>query len=420
MKRFWPALLIFLLPVLARGGEVSFSIDYFGCPIKMLCEVEEAGGADVSSFTTLVSRDESEIGDCMKSLLDVSVRHDIRGYAQALLFWRFVESLPGGDKSSDWTSFADAVRGRGLSRNDKIALLYVMLGKAGYGVEVKRTGREHFLVVKLDHSIPGFSWSPLHYTWEPGHEFYDEKALARFHSAYDVLAHEGAAMTFDSLPDVNWEMTAPGREVSFKSPDGCPDQWAFKVRRLPGYEEFLALWPREYEIMGLNAGKMLEPFGFEQRFRPAMGGMDNEDFGNCVFQWVQLNLPYDYPHSKEPPATRITRNPVETLMVYKKGVCSELSMTLVGLLLDSGFPPDYIKIAQWDKGTARGHINIAVAPLSGDLGSGTYFTDRKNGRKYYLMDPAYRITGNRLGIKWGDLHEDYEKKQAILMNLGEK
>jgi len=398
----------------------DFRIDYFGFTLRMQCSVSQKYGRGDTPLKQLADRDSQEVKDCLASLQKLSDQHQIKSYAQLLLFQKFVASISGAGAASPGTSFADAVlKNRALDKNDQAALLYAMMSRSKYGCALYETNAGNFLLLSINQRIEGIK-DGKYYIWQPGKNLTEIPPVSKSTRVRQKLVSEGPPITFEQLPAIPWLMTGEGPEVNFKSPAGCPPSWSFSAQRLPDYEQFLSLWPRIDKVLGSLSFSMLKPFGFEQVFSPKPLGMSDEQFGTCLLNWVQVNTEYDKEHAQEIIAKmenlqtsktsnvdldvrKQNRNPVETLFVNRKGVCSELSVLLIGILQAAGFPAENIMMAFYDPGTTKAHLNLAVEPITDDLREGAVYLEI-NGIKFYIMDPADYIYGadKKLMTKWGD------------------
>lgn len=398
----------------------DFKIDYFGFPLRMSCTVGQSFGRGDNPLKQLVDKDSQEIGNCLGALQKLSDQYQIKNYAQLLLFYKFVESVSGSGPASPKTSFADAVlKNKAMDKNDQAALLYALAAKAGYGCALYETDAGNLLLLSITQRIEGVREGKF-YIWQPGKNFTELPPVSKQTRVIQKIIYDGYPVTFDQLPSVPWLMTREGPELEFKSPQGCPASWNFRVARLPDYEAFLSLWPRSEIVLGPLSYSMLRPFGFDQVFSARPLGMSDEEFGTCLLNWVQANTEYDKEHALEFTAkmknvqanktsaqdlsvNKQNRNPVETLFVNRKGVCAELSLALIGVLRAAGFRPENIMMATYDEGTTKAHLNLAVEPLKDDLREGAIYLEI-NGIKFYIMDPSvYIYDGNRkLLTKWGD------------------
>jgi len=386
----------------------------------------------------LIAKNTRETAPCLQSLQELSGIYKIKGYAQVLLPARWVQALPATSQPGPLVSFADAVLSqKPLDKNDQLALLYSLLAALGFKSALYVTDKGNLLLLYVQEPIEGISNGDHFYVWEPGKSFTDLSRFPRQVKIRDKLVNEGRPITFEALPEIPWLMTKEGAEVSFKSPEGCPAQWSFSLRRLPQYEAFLALWPRANFILGPLSSQMLKPFSLEQIFNPKPEGMTDEQFGTCLLNWLQINASYDDAHAEDfadknkhilqkqltaedRSVSRQNRNPVETLLVSRKGICAELSITLVGILQAAGFAPDHIALASYDQGTTNPHLNLAVLPLTDDLREDAAYLLLKGG-KFYIMDPSVYIydKNKALVTQWGDT--PYKgKKNVVVHMLNEK
>jgi len=407
----------------------DFKIDYFGFPLRMQCSISQSYGRGDTPLKQLVDKDSQEVKDCLASLQKLSDQYRIKSYAQLLLFQKFVAAISGAGTASPSTSFADAVlKNQALDKNDQAALLYAMMSKSKYGCALYETDAGNLLLLSINQRIEGIK-DGKYYIWQPGKNLTELPPVSKSTRVRQKLFNEGYRITFEQLPDIPWLMTGEGPELKFKSPAGCPASWSFSARRLPDYEQFLSLWPRSDTVLGSLSFSMLKPFGFEQVFSPKPSGMSDEQFGTCLLNWVQINTEYDQEHAQEFIAKtqnmqtgktstagldvrKQNRNPVETLFVNRKGVCSELSVLLIGILQAAGFTPENIMMAFYDPGTTKAHLNLAVEPINDDLREDAVYLEI-NGIKFYIMDPANYIYGanKKLMTRWGDT--PYKSRKGV-------
>jgi len=421
--------LLFLLLLLAakiifaqEPPTKDFTIDYFGFPLKMQCPVVP-GKTAADSMKNLVAKNSEEIKDCFDALKNLSANYQIEGYAQVLLYAKLVESLPGSKKAGPRASFADAaLNSQPLSKNDQIALLFALISQAGWGTVLYETDAGYVINLKIKDKIEGIAdlSFPGFFFWQPGKSFTDLPPIYRKRRIFHKVVSDGRPLAFDRIPQIPWLMTKEGREVSFQSPEGCPQEWNFKVSRLPSYEEFLSLWPRSDTVLAPIAYQILTPFDFDNVFRPRPYNMSEERFGTCLLNWVQVNTDYDQKHAddsvarnKKVSANAMSaadfdpnsqlRNPLEILFTIRKGICTELSITLIAILEAAGFPGENIIMLAYNPRTPKAHINLAVAPLTSDLPKDASYIEI-NGDQYYIMDPAYYIRDPKQKIitAWGD------------------
>jgi hypothetical protein len=203
------------------------------------------------------------------------------------------------------------------------------------------------------------------------------------------------------------------------------------LNRLPEYEKFIALWPREDSILAPLVYSMLSPFELDRIFQPRPAGMSEYKFGTCLLNWVQINAPYDEQHADDfklnnkniiegtvtdadLSPSRQHRNPLEILFSIRRGVCGELSLTLAGILQNAGYSPDHILLANYDMTTQLGHLDLAVKMFRDESPPEAAFLF-VNGEKYYIMDPAVYVYGknNQLQTRWGDTPYKGAKDAAI-------
>jgi len=436
MKKYLLAVLIILLPAAGAAQNPppqNFAIDYYGYTLKLSCAVTPSalpGGG----FRDLVNKDSLEVADCLAPLKKIADDRSMKGYATVLLFARFVLSLPATATQGPRTSFADAVLNKTpLGPNDQAALLFVLIAQTGTGVELFNTNAGDFIFLNLRDRIEGVN-EGSYYMWMPDKSFTDLPRFNRQVMVSDKLVRQGGPVTFEKLPEIPWLMTKEGSAVSFTSPEGCPREWTFTSYRLPEYEQFLALWPRSETILGQLADQMLKPFALDQKFSPRPYDMPEDRFGSCLLNWVQSNTQYDQAHADDfhvkirnlankqisrddLDLSRQNRNAVETLLVNRKGVCSELSIVLIGVLQAAGYPRNHILMATYDEGTQLAHLNLAVEPLKDELPTGAAFIEL-SGRKFYIMDSSVYIydVNRKLVTKWGDSSYK-DNKQATLQRL---
>jgi len=131
----------------------------------------------------------------------------------------------------------------------------------------------------------------------------------------------------------------------------------------------------------------------------------NDELGNCLFRWLRVNASYG-------PGLDNPRNPLETFFKDRKGDCDELSLVLLALLREAGFPATNIRLAIWSQ-----HMNLGVAPL-GEISADSFLRKsncqfEEGGRVFYIMDPSYlcfQKTGNgqivplaedKCFVRWG-------------------
>ena len=426
-----------LLPAPGRAqGTVMVELDYFGHRLLASCPVRPESGS-AASFQELVSRDAVEVGPCVAELVQrVAPQYGLTGYAEVLLLERFVARLPAAESDADkYTSFAPAaLQGRPLARRDRIALLYALLSSAGYGVGMMESEGYYFLVLRVGEEISGHWWEREDwYAWEPGRPFSDAGTAAGFSSAVKVTAHDGRAVEF-ILPDLPWERTAAGERKQLQAPAGCPRAWDRSIVRRPELERYLDLWPRDRMVQAKNAATVLAAFGFRDLLRPygalarmesplrrlglvgrlgpAGRGWGEEALGNCLLQYEVLNLDYDWKHAQEEGS--LTRHPAATL--FLGGDCDELCFTLIGLLRLAGFPQERMVMLRYEAGSPDAHMNLGVAPAGGKLPSGSFV--EAAGRRYYIMDPAYKyLSNNRVATVWGLLPDKYKGREAQILPL---
>lgn len=359
--------------------EEIILVDYFGYNIPVICKIPVVSRKAIS-FEELVEIDTEEIKDCYRALEEISTKYQFvnHNYGQALLFWKFAEALPN-DKvyKNGWVSFSEVVLNKDqknengnykiyLGRNDKIALIYSLLARAGYGVKVLQDdNKNYYLALRVNANIYGTYLidNPGFYRWEPGYNFGNIPSNL-MPSGYLILSNNGKPITFNHLGAIPWNQTARGDKVDFKSPKGCPSSWNFSINRLPKYEEFLQFWPHDAGshriVQACLAKHIFAPFDLEGKFNPEknpeLKEMRSDQLGNCLFKWVRLNIPYGK-------GQKYVRNPVITLVKDQTGDCDELSLALIGVLSSAGFPADHIKMVHWPThlslgGGAYGRISI--------------------------------------------------------------
>jgi hypothetical protein len=392
------------LPVSAK----EIRVDYFGHPVRLECAVE-AAEFPAATFLELVKKDEAETASCIQPMARAASSLGLDGYAQALFFERLVAGLPGSrSETGSNTSFAEAVRdGKPLARRDRIALLYALLSRAGFGVGVMRGDEYYFLVLRIDEEISGRRWARQdRFTWEPGRPFTDVGPAADFHRAHPVVYHDGRPVDFP-FPDLDWK-AGGGKAKSLTSPPGCPKSWDRSLSRRPGLEHYLSLWPRDQAVQSANSHLILAEYGLD-RTMSDRAGLADEALGNCILQYAIGNFPYDWERAKDPDSDPTVRHPGETL--FRGGDCDELTYVLLGLLRLAGFDPSRIVVLRWDPGQADTHMNLGVEPLSGTLEFGSWVESR--GRRFYIMDPSYMYTyNNKLATVWGMLSKKYQGKRT--------
>lgn len=433
-------LLVFMLCISAplpastrEQGQTEFAIDYFGFPLKLQCQIIPSPIA-AENLKQLIAKNTAEITPCLKSLKRLSSDYKISGYAQVLLLARWVQELPAAGQPGPLLSFAEAVlEKKPLAKRDQLALLHSMLAALGFKSALYLTDKDPLLLLYVQEPIEGISSGDHFYLWEPGKSFTDLPQFPRQVKIREKLLNQGQPITFEELPEIPWLMTREGAQVSFKTPEACPPQWSFSLRRLPQYEEFLALWPRANFILAPLSFPMLKPFSLEQIFSPRPEAMTDEQFGTCLLNWLQLNVPYDEAHAEDfadknkhilqkklAPEDRTVgrqnRNPVETLLVSRKGICAELSITLAGILQSAGYAPNHIALASYDQGTVNPHLNLAVRPLSDDLPEDAAYL-LLNGERFYIMDPSVYIydQNQTLVTRWGDT--PYKGKKNVKVHM---
>jgi hypothetical protein len=417
MRRLELLALFLLLPgsaFSARAAETIFPINYFGFPLDLKCEVKHSGPA-AKTFAQLLDKDFQEVENCDAGLARLSEKYRFpkQGYSQALLFWRFAEVFSNAKAGPGLVSFGDAVLGRKpMNRNNKIALIYSLLKRAGFGARIVENRTQYFIMLQVTENFAGvFSPSYENYRlWEPGFSFEGiPKGMLSATLNFPPISSNGGPVTFETLGAVPWTETRKGPEVSFRSLENCPGTWNFSRTRYPAYEEFLSVWPRKREVFARLSSEIFAPFNFSAKFSPAMNPeletFRNDDFGNCIFKWVRKNTPYAE-------GLENIRNPVDTLLKDRKGDCDELSLVLIAMLREAGMPADHIRIATWPK-----HMNIGVAPI-GPLAADTFLTGEScrfqdEGLEFYIMDPSYlclkktpegasiQVPEDKCALKWG-------------------
>jgi len=406
-----------VVAVSARAKEARVEVDYYGTAIEVRCEIEARGG-EAESIEELVDKNLAEVDRCFRALdKKASEKYGIKGYSQLILFSKFLDTLPQAQHGHGrgWTSFAEAVlENRPLDPADQTALLYSLIVKSGQSVWIMRSGRHYFITVRVDNEISGTWWGNNNrYAWAPGHPFDNPGETRRFNNAEAVVHSHGRAIEF-VLPDLPWELTEKGEAKIFKAPRGCPETWRKKVRRLPQFERFLELWPRDRQVLSTNAEKIIEPYGFREVLKQNGSDLNHEEFGTCLLRYSMINMEYNEARDRRRQEAHVTRNPAEAL--FMGGDCDELSYALIGLLRMAGFPNDNIKVLRWRAGTPDSHMNLGILPLTGKLSQGSYIEHQE--KRFYIMDPAYTYTYNgRLATAWGMLSDEYHNQQAEIHDI---
>jgi len=398
------ALLLVSGPASAQTGEQEFRVDFFGFLIKARC-LPARSEIFAKDLKTLVAKNFAEIDPCMAPIKTIFQSHEMEGYSQILFLTRLVDSLPATDKPGPAVSFAEAALDKKpLDLASRRALLFALIAAFGFKSQIMSTNQGNLIMLNLAERIDGIVFEGEYYLWEPGKNFTEVPALSKV--SYKQKVPLGRKpVTFDKLPAIPWTMTREGDEAGFKSPSrpGCPEQWSFSLRRLPEYEKFFALWPRDVFLQIRLVSQVLEPFQLDDVFGDKPESMTEELFGTCLLNWLQVNTSYDQQHAKEKPAARRNRNPLEILFSMRKGICGELSTTLIGILLEAGFPPENILTAIYDPNTPAAHLNLAVEPREGKMRAEAAFIEDQD-EKFYIMDPAFYIRDrqNNLLTRWGD------------------
>lgn len=398
----------------AQSPEKTFPINYFGYHLDLTCQVKPMA-KPAKTFQDLINKNLAEVENCHAALAQVSEKFGFQdhNYGQALLFWKLAETFAGPRTAKQWVSFADAAAGKKMGRNEKIALIYALLVKAGYGARIAQDQTEYFILLQVKDKLAGiyFKSYEAYRIWEPGYPFEEIPAGKIAPSLrFPEIFNSGSPVTFNTLGAIPWSKTWKGGEVKFQSPENCPVTWNFSRERIPGYEEFLKFWPRKREIQAYLSDEILSPFNLSVKFNPGKNPevreLRDDQFGNCLFKWVRINTPYA-------PGRANLRNPLETLVQDRKGDCDELSISLLAVMREAGYPPDNIRMAVWPK-----HMTLAVAPLR-EPGPDSFLIQKSNcsfpeeGKLFYVMDTSYlckeqtpsgkirEVPENQCPIKWG-------------------